>query len=101
MENRKRALGDLLNLIKYPLLTEKSINLYSDRQYTFIVARSLTKTEIKYAIENLYSVEILDVNTCTLPVKFKQVGKFSGKKALYKKAYITLKEGDSITGVFN
>lgn len=101
MENRKQSLGDLLNLIKYPLLTEKSINLYSDRQYTFIVARSLTKTEIKYTIENLYSVEIDAINTCTLPTKIKRVGKFSGKKALYKKAYITLKEGYSITGVFN
>jgi ribosomal protein L23 len=36
-------LGDLLNLVKYPSLTEKSINLYGDRQYTFIVDRSLTK----------------------------------------------------------
>ena len=39
-------LGDLLNLVKYPSLTEKSINLYGDRQYTFIVDRSLTKTQI-------------------------------------------------------
>ena len=45
MENRIRNLGDLLNLIKYPSLTEKSINLYSDRQYTFIVDKSLTKVE--------------------------------------------------------
>jgi ribosomal protein L23 len=39
-------LGSLLNLIKYPSLTEKSINLYGDRQYTFIVDRSLSKLQI-------------------------------------------------------
>ena len=57
-------LGDLLNLIKYPSLTEKSINLYGDRQYTFIVDRVLTKTQIKYIIEKIFKVEISQVNTC-------------------------------------
>jgi len=47
MENRTRNLGDLLSLVKYPSLTEKSINLYGNRQYTFIVDQSLTKIEIK------------------------------------------------------
>lgn len=101
MENRTRNLGDLLNLIKYPSLTEKSINLYGDRQYTFIVDRSLTKTEIKYIIEKIFNVTILEVNTCVLPVKTKRIGKFSGKKSLYKKTYVKLKEGDSITDLFN
>lgn len=101
MENRTRNLGDLLNLIKYPSLTEKSINLYGDRQYTFIVDRSLTKTEIKYIIEKIFNVTILEVNTCILPIKTKRIGKFSGKKSLYKKTYVKLKEGDSITDLFN
>lgn len=101
MENRTRNLGDLLNLIKYPSLTEKSINLYGDRQYTFIVDRSLTKTEIKYIIEKIFNVTILEVNTCVLPIKTKRIGKFSGKKSLYKKTYVKLKEGDSITDLFN
>ena len=51
MENNMLNLGDLLNLIKYPSLTEKSINLYGDLQYTFVVDRVLTKTQIKYIIE--------------------------------------------------
>ena len=42
MENNMLNLGDLLNLIKYPSLTEKSINLYGDRQYTFVVDRVLS-----------------------------------------------------------
>ena len=49
-------LGDLLKLIKYPSLTEKAINLYGDRQYTFIVDRTLTKTQIKFVIESIFDV---------------------------------------------
>ena len=101
MEKIKNNLGDLLNLIKYPSLTEKSINLYSDRQYTFVVDRNMTKTEIKYVIENIFKVTITDVSTCILPTKTRRVGKFSGKRSHYKKAYVKLKEGDTITELFN
>lgn len=101
MENPIRNLGDLLNLIKYPSLTEKSINLYSDRQYTFIVDKSLTKIEIKYIIEKIFNVNIISVNTCNLPSKKRRLGKFIGKRSQYKKTYIKLKEGDSITDLFN
>jgi large subunit ribosomal protein L23 len=101
MEKIKNNLGDLLNLIKYPSLTEKSINLYSDRQYTFVVDRNMTKTQIKYVIENIFKVTITDVITCILPTKTRRVGKFSGKRSHYKKAYVKLKEGDTITELFN
>ena len=94
-------LGDLLNLIKYPSLTEKSINLYGDRQYTFIVDRVLTKTQIKYIIEKIFKVEISQVNTCVLPTKTRRVGRFVGKRSRYKKAYLKLKEGNNITELFN
>ena len=94
-------LGDLLNLVKYPSLTEKSINLYGDRQYTFIVDRSLTKTQIKYIIEKIFNVTIIGVNTCLLPSKTRRVGKIIGKRPLYKKAYVKLKEGDTIADLFN
>ena len=82
-------------------LSEKSINLYGDRQYTFIVDRSLTKTQLKYIIEKIFSVTITQVNTCILPSKNRRVGKFIGKRPLYKKAYVKLKEGDTITELFN
>lgn len=101
MENHTHNLGDLLGLIKYPSLTEKSINLYGERQYTFIVDRSLTKIEIKYVIEKIFNVSILEVNTCILPTKTKRIGKFTGKKPKYKKTYVKLKQGDSITDLFN
>ena len=89
--------GNLLNLIKYPLSTEKAINLYNNRQYTFIVARELTKTQIKYILEKIFEVKITSINTCVLPSKSRRVGRFIGKKATYKKAYVTLKEGNSIS----
>jgi large subunit ribosomal protein L23 len=94
-------LGDLLSLIKYPSLTEKAINLYGDRQYTFIVDKSLTKTQIKYVLENIFNVTITQVNTCVLPTKKRKVGRFIGKRPNYKKAYIKLKEGDTISDLFN
>jgi large subunit ribosomal protein L23 len=101
METSKVNLPELLNLIKYPSLTEKSINLYGDRQYTFIVDRSLTKTQIKYVIENIFNVNITDVSTSMLPPKTRRVGKFRGKRTQYKKAFVKLKEGDTITELFN
>jgi|TARA_A100001035_G_scaffold88192_1_gene68639 large subunit ribosomal protein L23 len=101
MENNMLNLGDLLNLIKYPSLTEKSINLYGDRQYTFVVDRVLTKTQIKYIIEKIFKVEISQVNTCVLPIKTRRVGRFVGKRPRYKKAYVKLKEGNNITELFN
>ena len=101
MEKTIVNLGNLLELIKYPSLTEKSINLYGNRQYTFIVDRSLTKTQIKYIIENIFKVNIIQVNTTILPTKTRRVGKFTGKRSSYKKAYVKLKEGDTINDLFN
>ena len=73
--------GNLLNLIKYP----------------FIVARELTKDQIKFVLEKIFDVKILQINTCLLPIKKRRVGRFIGKKAAYKKAYVTLKEGNTIS----
>jgi large subunit ribosomal protein L23 len=101
METSNANLPELLNLIKYPSLTEKSINLYSDRQYTFIVDRSLTKTQIKFVIENIFNVNIINVSTAMLPPKTRRVGKFRGKRTQYKKVFVKLKVGDTITELFN
>jgi large subunit ribosomal protein L23 len=72
--------SDLLNLIKYPLITEKSLQFYSDRCYTFIVDRSLEKAQIKMILENLFQIQIVRINTCILPTKFRRVRKTMGKK---------------------
>lgn len=99
--NNSNKLEPLIKQIKYPLLTEKAIGLSNNRQYAFIVDRALNKFDIKYALESIFNITIISIKTCHLPVKVKRVGKFSGRKSLYKKAYVQLKVGDSLTALFN
>ncbi len=83
-----RTLEYLINLIKYSPIAEKTVKLKQIGIYTFVVDRSMTKLEIKEAVSSLFSVKITDINTSTLPVKLKKVGKLVGKKSQFKKAYI-------------
>jgi large subunit ribosomal protein L23 len=101
MENKNLNLGKLLNLIKYPLITEKTVNLYKNQQYTFIVDRKLTKTEIKFIIEKIFSVSVKKINTSLIPSKKRRIGKFTGENPQYKKTYIKLKKGYDIPNIFN
>jgi large subunit ribosomal protein L23 len=101
MENNMLSLGDLVNYIKYPSLTEKSINLYNQRQYTFVVDKALTKPQIKYVLEKVFNVNIIRVNTAVLPIKTRRVGRFIGNRSTYKKVYIKLKEGETIADLLN
>jgi large subunit ribosomal protein L23 len=88
---------NLLNIIKYPLLTEKTIRLIEQNQYSFAVDVKTDKTLIKDAIEQLFDVKVVSVNTSLLPVRKRRVGKFIGKKARYKRAIVKLASEDSIT----
>jgi large subunit ribosomal protein L23 len=83
-------------IIKYPLITDKSTRLLEKNQYTFIVDRYSDKITIKEAIEYLFNVKVLKINTCRLPRKKKRVGKYIGWKPQYKKAIVSLAEGDVI-----
>nr|UHY41214.1 ribosomal protein L23 [Thalassionema frauenfeldii] len=83
-------------IIKYPIITDKATRLLENNQYTFIVDRYSTKSTIKLAIEHLFDVEVIKINTCHLPKKKKRVGKYIGSKPNYKKAVITLSEGNVI-----
>lgn len=85
-----------LRTIKQPILTDKTIRLTESRKYSFLVNLNSNKSEIKVAIENLFQVKIIKINTCNLPRKKKRVGKFTGWKAQYKKAIVTLSEGETI-----
>ena len=85
-----------IDLIKYPIITDKSSRIISNDQYTFSVDPKMSKPEIKKAIEFLFEVKVKKVNTCHLPVKTRRVGQFSGQKPHYKKAIIKLSEGYSI-----
>ena len=83
-------------VIKYPIITDKATRLLESNQYTFVVTRYSNKITIKSAIENLFDVKVTKVNTCCLPRKKKRVGKYIGWKPQYKKAIVTLSEGDVI-----
>ena len=83
-------------IIKYPIITDKATQLLENNQYSFIVNRYSDKITIKAAIEDLFNVKVIKINTCRLPRKKKRVGKYSGWKPQYKKAIVSLSEGDII-----
>ena len=84
------------DIIKYPLITDKATRLLENNQYSFIVNPSSDKITIKAAIEYLFNVKVIKINTCHLPKKQKRVGKYIGWKSQYKKAIVTLADGDTI-----
>jgi large subunit ribosomal protein L23 len=88
---------DLLDIVKYPILTEKTIRLIEQNQYSFAVDSNAEKTAIKSAVELLFDVKVISVNTSLLPLKKRRVGKFIGKKARYKRAIVKLASEDSIS----
>ena len=88
---------NLLDIVKYPLLTEKTIRLIEQNQYSFAVTVTADKTLIKDAVEQLFDVKVISVNTSLLPLRKRRVGKFIGKKARYKRAIVKLASEDSIT----
>jgi large subunit ribosomal protein L23 len=88
---------DLADLVRRPLINEKATLQLENNKYTFEVAPKANKLEIRAAIEELFDVKVLDVNTYNPPRKQKRVGKFLGYKALYKRAIVTLAPGNSIT----
>ena len=88
---------DLADLVLKPIITEKATMLLEQNKYVFDVLPKATKPEIKAAIESLFDVKVVKVNTINLPRKKRRVGKFVGFKPRYKRAIVTLGEGDSIT----
>ena len=68
-------INNLANVIRYALITEKATQLLENNQYTFIVNPQFNKNLIKLAIEYLFNVEVLKVNTCHLPKKKRRGGK--------------------------
>ena len=101
MENSNIDLNHLIKLIKRPIITEKAIKLNKNYQYAFLVDKSLNKNQIKKAIEALLNVIVNHVRTCNLPPQMKQVGRSKGQLSRYKKAYVELKNGESIETLFN
>ena len=94
--------GRMYEIIRAPVITEKSTIISEHNQVSFKVALDATKPEIKAAIEGLFSVKVTAVNTLRQKGKLKRFRGRLGKLSDYKKAIITLADGDSIditTGV--
>ncbi len=91
-----------MGIIVKPLVTEKMTKITEkfDNRYGFVVAKTASKDEIKKAVEELYDVKVVKVNTMIAPAKkknrFTKTGVITGRVASYKKAIVTLAEGDKI-----
>lgn len=86
-----------LKVLRTPHLTEKSVTQKEEvNQITFLVDKGANKIEIKRAIEELFKVTVLNVNTINNRGKLKRMGRFTGRRPDWKKAVITLKEGDKV-----
>ena len=87
---------DFTDIIIAPVITEKSAHQAEQNVYTFKVASSANKIEIKKAIEAAFGVKVEKVNTLNTKAKSKRVGRYTGKTKTYKKAFVTLKDGETI-----
>lgn len=85
-----------INLIKKPIMTEKSTNLNQFNQYSFIVSNDSNSFEIKKAIEHIFKVKVTKVNTAIIRGKLKSFKGNLGYKKDFKKAIVTLAEGNTI-----
>jgi large subunit ribosomal protein L23 len=84
-------------IIRRPLITEKSTRQKEENhQYVFEVHRDANKIEIQLAVERLFKVKVLQVRTSNVLGKEKRLGRRYGKRPDWKKATVTLKEGDRI-----
>ena len=80
------------DIILKPVLTEKGYDGIADKKYTFFVAKSANKTQIKIAVETMFGVQVKSVNTVTQPGKLKRMGRNEGYTPTTKKAIVTLTE---------
>ncbi len=78
------------DIIRRPIITEKSMSEMADKKYTFVVDINANKTEIKAAVEEIFKVKVDKVNTIRTMGKMKRQGRFEGRRPSYKKAIVKL-----------
>ncbi len=88
------------DIIIEPVLSEKSFDGIPEKRYTFKVAKTANKTQIKDAVEQIFGVKVAKVNTCNYDGKVKRMGRHEGKTASYKKAIVTLTESSKAIEFF-
>lgn len=89
-------IADPRDVILAPVISEKSYGLLEDNKYTFVVRPDANKTEIKIAVERIFNVRVLDVNTLNRPGKRKRTKFGYGSRKATKRAIVSLKAGDTI-----
>ena len=87
---------DARSIIVRPIITEHSYDMMEANTYTFEVAKSSNKIEIAQAIEAIFNVDVVKVNTLNVKAKPKRMRGKAGLTRTWKKAMVTLKEGDTI-----
>lgn len=84
------------DIIKRPIITEKSAILAEKAVYTFEVAKDANKVEIKKAIEEIFNVKVVAIRTVNVHRKPKRMSRYEGFKSAYKKAIVRLEPGQTI-----
>jgi large subunit ribosomal protein L23 len=87
---------DIHDVILRPVISEKSYEMLDENKYTFIVDRNANKTHIKQAVEKIFDVKVLSVNTMNRRGKVKRRGLIEGKRPDTKRAIVTVAPGDRI-----
>ena len=80
------------DIVLKQVITERSIDIMPNGKYTFRVAKDANKVEIAKAVEKLFSVEVVKVNTMNCTGRTRRMGRFEGKKADWKKAIVTINQ---------
>ncbi|MCZ8523770.1 MULTISPECIES: 50S ribosomal protein L23 [Paenibacillus] len=78
------------DIIKRPIITERTSEMMAEKKYVFEVDIRSNKTEVKQAIEQIFKVKVSNVNTLRMPAKPKRYGRYSGYTSEWKKAIVTL-----------
>ena len=94
-------MSELRKVLERPVVTEKATIQRDRNTYTFEVNRRANKIQIRHAIEAIFEVRVKSVRTLNVPRKPKRQGVFKGSTRAWKKAYVTLRSGDSIELVEN
>jgi large subunit ribosomal protein L23 len=89
------------SIIQKPIITEKATMLRDGNKYVFRVDKEANKIQIRQAVESIFNVHVDSVRTVSMPSKPKRQGLFVGRRASWKKAYVTLRAGDSIEFIEN
>ncbi|MDR0405214.1 MAG: 50S ribosomal protein L23 [Clostridiales bacterium] len=89
------------DIIRRPIVTEKSMAQAAEKKYTFEVAKDVNKIEIKQAVEEAFGVKVKKVNTMNVLGKFKRQGVHVGKRPDWKKAIVTLTDDSKTIEFFD